>query len=156
MTEPRPSLDKQFYKNLIRAKDDFRKKISRKSNNMHHLSAFKNLQNHLNQSIQLTKQNYVNKIAQKPTSSKCYWSLLLNGKKIPCILPLFHGDENKVDFQEKSEIFNSFFSGQCSPISNGSVSAFKVPLRIDSKFFEEPVNQTQIKFTAMTKLVFVC
>ena len=93
----------------------------------------------LNQSIQIAKQNYVNKIAQRlcdpNTSSKCYWSLLktlLNGKKIPCIPPLFHGDKYIVGFQEKSEIFNSFFADQCSPISNGSVLPSELPLRTDS------------------------
>ena len=38
-------------KNLIRAKDNFYKKFVRKCNNMYHLCAFKNLQNHLNRSI---------------------------------------------------------------------------------------------------------
>ena len=54
-----------FIKNLIRAKDNFYKKFVRKSNNMYHHSAFKNLQNHLNQSIQIAKQKYVKKIAQR-------------------------------------------------------------------------------------------
>ena len=128
-----------FIKNLNHAKDNFYKKFVCKSNNMYHLCAFKNLQNHLNQSIQIAKQNYVNKIAQRlgdpNTSSKCYWSLLktlLNGKKIPCIPPLFHGDKFIVDFLEKSEIFNSFFADQCSPISNGSVLPSELPLRIGS------------------------
>ena len=105
-----------FIKNLIRAKDNFYKKFVRKSNNMYHLCAFNKLQNHLNQSIQMAKQNYVNKIAQRlgdpNTSSKCYWSLLktlLNGKKIPCIPPLFHGDKFIVDFQEKVR-FSILFS----------------------------------------------
>ena len=117
-----------FIKNLIRAKDYFYEKFVRKSNNMYHLCAFKNLQNHLNQSIQIAKQNYINKIAQRlgdpNTSSKSDWSLLktlLNGKKIACIPPLFHGDRFMVDFQEKSKVFDSFFADQCSPISNGSV-----------------------------------
>ena len=57
---------------------------------------------------------------------------LLNGKKIPCIPPLFHGDKFIVDFQEKSEIFNSFFADQCSPISNRSVLPSELPLRTDS------------------------
>ena len=126
-----------FIKKLIRAKDNFYKKFVRKGNNMYHLCVFENLQNHLNQSIQITK-NYVNKIAQRlgdpNTSSKCYCSLLktlLNGKKIPCIPPLFHDDKFIVDFQEKSEIFNSFFANQCSPISNGSVLPSELPLRTD-------------------------
>ena len=69
------------------------------------------------------------------TSSKCYWSLLktlLNRKKIPFIPPLFHGDKYTVDFQEKSEIFNSFFADQCCPISNGSFLPSELQLRIDS------------------------
>ena len=69
-----------FMKNLTRAKDNLYKKIVRKTNNMYHHYAFKNLQNHLNESIQIAKQIYVNKIAQRVsdpnTSSKCYWSLL--------------------------------------------------------------------------------
>ena len=57
---------------------------------------------------------------------------LLNRKKIPCIPPLFHGDKFIVVFQGKSEIFNSFFTEQCSPISNGSVLPSELPLRTDS------------------------
>ena len=68
-----PPWRNSFIKNLIHAKNNF----GRKSNNMYHLCAFKNLKNHLNQSIQIANQNYVNKIAQRlgdpNTSSKCYW-----------------------------------------------------------------------------------
>ena len=97
-----------FIKNLIRAKDNFYKKFVRKSNNMYHHYAFKNLQNHLNQSMQIAKLNYVNKIAQRlgdpNTISKCYWSLLktlLNEKKISCAPPLFHGDKILLTFKKK-------------------------------------------------------
>ena len=128
-----------FIKDLIRAKKNFCRKFVCKSNNMYHHYAFKNLQNHLNQSIQIVKQNCVNKTAQRlgdpNTSSKCYWSLLktlLNGKKIPFISPLFHGDKYIADFHEKSEVFNSFFADQCSPISNGSVLPSELPLRTES------------------------
>ena len=114
---------------LIPAKNNFYKQFVRKSNNMYHHYAFKNLQNHLNQSIQIAKQNYVNKIAQRlsdpNTSSKCYWTLLktlLNGKKIPCI----------VAFQEKTEVFNLFFVEQCSPISDRSILPSELPLQTDS------------------------
>ena len=57
---------------------------------------------------------------------------LLNGRKIPCISPLFHGDKCIVDVQEKSKIFNSFFADQYSPISNGSVIPSELSLRADS------------------------
>ena len=63
------------------------------------LLTFKNLQNHLNQFIQKSKQNYLNKVAEKlrdpSTSTKCYWSLLkllLNDKKISCIPPMFRNN----------------------------------------------------------------
>ena len=69
------------------------------------------------------------------TSSKCYWSLLktlLSRKKIPSILPLFSGDKYIVDFQEKSEIFNSFFAGEYSLISNKNVLPSELPLWTDN------------------------
>ena len=101
-------------KNLIRAKDIFYKKFVCKSNNIYHLCAFKNLQNNLNKSIQIAKQNYIDKIAQRlgdlNTSSKSYCShlkTLLNGKKISCIPPPSHGDKYTDDFPEKSEILNN-------------------------------------------------
>ena len=129
-----------FIKNLIRAEGNFYKIFVRRSNNLHHLCAFKNLQNLLHQAIPTAKQNCVSKIAQRlgdpNTSSKCHWSLfktLLNRKKIPCILPLFHGDKYLFEFQEKREIFNSFFADQCSPISNRSVLPSELPLRTYSE-----------------------
>ena len=110
-------------KNLIRVKDNFFKKFVRKINNMYHHYAFENLQNHLNQSIQIAIQNYVNKIDQRlgdpNSSSKCYWSLILLSFMEKNILLTF----------KKNEIFNSFFADQCSPISNGSVLHSESPLR---------------------------
>ena len=106
---------------------------------MYHHYAFQNLQNHLNQSIQIAKQNYVNKIAQRlgdpNTNSKCCWSLLktlLNGKKISCIPPLFHDDKYIVDFQGKKWDFQFIFADQYSPISDGSVLPSELPLQTDS------------------------
>ena len=37
-----------------------------------------------------------------------------------------------VDFQEKVQIFNSFFADQCAPIWNGSVLPSELPLRTDN------------------------
>ena len=125
-----------FINNLFRATDNLYKKIVRESNVMNHLCAFKSIQDHLNQSIQIAKQNYVNKIAQRMgdsnTTGNCYWSLvktLLNGKKTRCIPPPFHDDKYIVEFKEISEIFN--FADQCSPISNGSVLPSQLPLCTD-------------------------
>ena len=46
---------------------------------------------------------------------------LLNDKKIPCILPIFHNNKCIANFKEKSETFNTFFAEQCSLIPNKSV-----------------------------------
>ena len=51
-------------KNLIRAKDIFYKKFVCKSNNIYHLCALENLQNNLNKSIQIAKQNYIDKFSE--------------------------------------------------------------------------------------------
>ena len=65
----------------------------------------------------------VNKLSSKKLNQKCYWSILksfLNGKKIPCIPPIFHNDNFITDIREKSELFNTFFAQQCSLIENSS------------------------------------
>ena len=46
--------------------------------------------------------------------------MLLNNKKIPLIPPLYYDNCFITDFKEKDELFNSFFSKQCSLISNNS------------------------------------
>ena len=48
--------------------------------------------------------------------SKCS----LNNEKIPLIPPLLHTNIFVTNFLEKAELFNSFFSKQCSLINNGS------------------------------------
>ena len=53
---------------------------------------------------------------------------LLNDKKIPCIPQIFDGDIPIANFKEKSELFNSFSSEQCSLIDNGSILPSLFPL----------------------------
>ena len=62
-----------------------------------------------------------NRLNNTQKSTKTYWSLLkifLNNKKIPLIPPLFHENRFITDFKEKAELFNSFFSNQCSLLKN--------------------------------------
>ena len=57
------------------------------------------------------------KLSNKATSSKAYWSILktfLNDKKILCIPPVFRDNKFVIDFREKAELFNTFFADQCS------------------------------------------
>ena len=46
--------------------------------------------------------------------------MFLNNTKIPFIPPLYYDNHFITDFKEKAELFNSFFSKQCSLISNNS------------------------------------
>ena len=85
------------------------------------------LQERLSTTIESSKERYYARIANRlnntQKSSKTYWSLLkifLNNKKIPLIPPLFHENRFITDFKEKAELFNSFFSNQCSLLKNCS------------------------------------
>ena len=64
-----------------------------------------------------------NKITKFRKSLKAYWPLLktfLNNKKIPLIIPLYHQGNFVTNFKIKAELFNSFFTSQCSLIKNDS------------------------------------
>ena len=83
------------------------------------------LQENLSTSIESSKLRYYSRIAKKlnntQKNSRNYWSLrkiFLSNKKIPLVPPLY--DENRLitDFKEKAELFNCFFSKQCSFLAN--------------------------------------
>ena len=81
----------------------------------------------LNTSVEVVKKKYyhntVNKLINTQKNFKVYWSLLkifLNNKKIPIIPPLFYENCFITDLKEKAQLFNFFFSKQCSLIPNNS------------------------------------
>ena len=43
---------------------------------------------------------------------------LLNGKKVPCIPPVYDNNRYVTDFKEKCQLFNSYFSEQCTLLKN--------------------------------------
>ena len=64
------------------------------------------------------------KINHPSTSPKSYWSVLnwfLNNKNIPSIPLIFHNGKVISDFNEKANLFNSFFASQCTSASKSSV-----------------------------------
>ena len=76
---------------------------------------FKALQNQLNVSIEESKEKYYTKLttrlADPLTSPKTYWSILktlLNNKKIPGILSLFHENKFITDFKKKLNYLTIF------------------------------------------------
>ena len=64
----------------------------------------------------------VNIIIEKKKKKKPFY----NGKKVPIIPPLFINNRFVTDFQEKANVFNSFFAKQCSPIPISSVLPAKI------------------------------
>ena len=46
---------------------------------------------------------------------------MLNDKKVPYIAPIFHDNKFVTDFSKKADLFNSFFSKQCSINKTNSV-----------------------------------
>ena len=70
---------------------------------------------------------------------------LLNGRKIPMIPLLIHDNKFITDFKEKSEIFNSFFSKQCSLIYNGSTLPSLFPLIIEKSLSDVDFSVEDIK-----------
>ena len=44
----------------------------------------------------------------------------MNGKKVPCIPPLYHNKQILSEIKAKRELFNLYFAGQCTPLVNNS------------------------------------
>ena len=100
---------------------------SRDKNNTDLYHKFQSLKAHLKTSIEESKQNYCSRLSKKlldsKASPKSYWSILktfLNNKKIPCIKPLLHNVKLIMDFKEKAELFNGFFTRQLSLVNCNS------------------------------------
>ena len=83
--------------------------------------------------ITKSKEKYYQRINAKlndpSLSNKTYWSILktfYNGKKVPIIPPLFINNKLVTDFQEKTNVFKSFFAKQYSPIPSSSALPAKI------------------------------
>ena len=82
------------------------------------------------------------KLNNPSTRSKTYWPILksfFKGNKVPSTPPLLVNNEIVSDFTEKANLYNVFFSSQCTRISNNSV----LP---SSKYFITDKRLTTIKF----------
>ena len=80
----------------------------------------------LNDLILQTKTLYydnLKKLNDPILQLKTYWSILkgfYNGKRVSVIPPLLVNTKLVTDFKTKANIFNDFFSKQCTPPANGS------------------------------------
>ena len=68
----------------------------------------------------------------------------LNNKKIPFIPPLFYQNCFIRNFEEKAELFNSFFADQCSLMSNASKLPSDFTLYIDNRLSAVTFSQDNI------------
>ena len=102
----------------------------------------------LNELISSTKAPYYENLAKKLNNpllqTKTYWSILktfYNDKKIPIIPPLLVNDKFVTDIQIKANIFNKFFTDQCTPLKNNSSlpanQIFLTQSRLTSLDFDE-------------------
>ena len=122
-----PSGIDEKIKKLILHKNRAVSAYSRHGNNTYLFNKFQYLQAHLKTTIEKSNLKYFSRLSDKllgsKTSPKSYWSILktfLNNKKIPCIPPLLHNGKSIIYFKEKAELFNDFFSKQCSLVNNNS------------------------------------
>ena len=86
------------------------------------------LVNKINELISNVKNLYYVNLAKKLNNpllqAKTYCSILktfYNDKKIPLIPPLLIDDKFVTDIQAKANVFNKFFSDQCTPLKNNSM-----------------------------------
>ena len=78
----------------------------------------------ISSSKSLYLKNLSTKLISPHLGPKTYWSILngiLGKKKIPLIPPLPVDDNFETNFLSKANIFNEYFSSQCSLIDNNSV-----------------------------------
>ena len=74
-----------------------------------------------------------NKLNDSHVSPEAYWSnlkMFLN-KKTLIIPPLFYENRFATDFEQKAELFNSFFTKQCTITNNDSSLPSELLLKTD-------------------------
>ena len=114
-------------KNLIRLKNEMFRLYLKNGKNHNDYILLQNANQQLSDLIKTNQKNYYDRLTAKlnnpDTSAKAYWAILktfVNGKKIPSIPPLVTNGQITTDFLSKANIFNTFFSQQCTTIETSS------------------------------------
>ena len=130
-------------KSLLQKKNKIYKNISKDRNNTQLLRKLEHLQNRLNNSIDSSKHSYcltmTTKLSSIQKSSKAYLSLLksfLSNKKFPIISPILQNNAFATDFEKKAELFNSYFSNQCTLKNSNNTVPVSVHHLIDKLLFQ--------------------
>ena len=84
--------------------------------------------------IEKAKTNYLNQLGNKLndsyTPSKSYWKIItrtLNKCRAPKIPPILANNKFVFDCKEKANLFNKYFTAQCTPLDNDSTLPLFVP-----------------------------
>ena len=137
--------------NLIKNKKIFYKSHTANENSTDKKEAIKALQNKLTSTVENARSEYHSKLSMKLSnpeiSSKAYWSILksfVNDKKTPIIPPLYHNDNFITNFRQKEELFNYFFTEQCSILQNSSKLPTNLAPRTDQSLTSINFSQDDI------------
>ena len=87
------------------------------------------------------------KLDNPNTAPKTYWSIIsrfLNKRKMPAIPPILADGKLVSDFKIKSELFNSHFAAQCTPVKNARTLP-KFKCRINKSLNSFTINENDIK-----------
>ena len=132
-----PCLNKNI-KSMIDYKNAIYKKLIHHNDN--HLKLLLHyFQVLLNTKIEQGKRKYFENIphglSNKNLNLKKYSSLLkiiLNGRKMSCIPPVYHNEKFVSDMKKKCDLFNSYFAGQFTPLANNSKLPFVLTVHTES------------------------
>ena len=112
-------------KNLIKRKN-WLFQCQRKSGNLDYAS-LNSITQDISNAVNSSKLKYHERLAlnlnDPKTAQKTYWKILktfVNGTKIPLIPPLLVGNQLVTDFLVKANLFNDYFSQQCTTVDNDS------------------------------------
>ena len=124
---------------MIKYKNQIYKDTHDRKSNHNFQFHFRYIQDLINTKIDQGKRKYYENLSRqlsdKSFNPTKYWSLLktlLNGKKIPCIPPLYHNKKFISEIKTKCELFNSYFAGQCTPLANNSQMSTRFTTHTDS------------------------
>ena len=118
---------------LLRKQNNLFRKYKNRDYNMEDKINLDRHRNITTNSILLAKETFLQrqglKLSTPDTAQKTYWSILksfLNKCKIPRIPPLFHNNKFITCCKHKAEIFNKYFSSQCTPFQ---INSFLPPFK---------------------------
>ena len=103
-------------KSKIKAKNKLYQVYVKKGRQETNFCALEESVRNLNDLIQQTKTSYYENLGKNLNDPTLQ---VFNGKRVPIISPLLVNKKLVIYFKGKANIFNDFFSKQCTPLANG-------------------------------------